>query len=291
MNIFKQYIPEHSVMAIIFFIIGFMGCVTAPPDKSTEWEKEYINLGKWSESELDSLIHESSKIQDISKRIDFLSSQFLNVEYKKSLLIGDLNTAEKFVINFSGVDCFTYLDYVEALRRSDSFSEFKKNLRKVRYQFGEIEFKKRNHFFINWREYNSDYIEDVTDKVGERKARNIIKRLNDRGNGKYFLPGIPPKVQEIRYIPFDSIDNIVLNNLKTGDYAGIYSKLKGLDVSHTGIIIKKDNITFLRHASYVIGKVADEDLKKYISEKNGLVVLRPKEKAEKEEFSWMLLKD
>jgi len=282
MNVSRQYKLAYSVTIIISLTIGLMGCTTTTLVKSTKWKKEHINLGKWSKPELDSFIRESFKIQDIGERINFLSSQFLNVEYKKSPLIGDINTAEIFVINLGGVDCFTYLDYIEAMRRSDSFSKFKNNLKKVRYQSGKIDFKTRNHFFINWREYNLDYIKDITDKLGGKRVRSVIKRLNEE-NGEYLLPGIPTKVQEVHYIPSDSIDNIVINNLKTGDFVGIYSKLHGLDVSHTGIIIKKGDNTYLRHATSDIGKVVDQDFNKYISQTNGFVVLRPMEKIEDED--------
>ncbi|HCY18405.1 MAG TPA: DUF1460 domain-containing protein, partial [Deltaproteobacteria bacterium] len=79
-----------------------------------------------------------------------------------------------------------------------------------------------------------------------------------------------------KYIPADAIDDAVLDKLKTGDYVGIYSKDDGLDVSHVGIIIQAQGTTLLRHASSLAGKVADEDLKKHIAKKEGLVVLRPR---------------
>src|ERR1700757_4891399 len=109
--------------------------------------KELVFLGKWNEKKLDHIIRESSGIQDLGKRIDFLSEQFLNVNYKESTLIGNINTPEVFVINLEGMDCFTYIDYVEAMRLSSSFSQFKENLRRVRYQSGKVTFENRNHFF------------------------------------------------------------------------------------------------------------------------------------------------
>ena len=76
----------------------------------------------------------------------------------------------------------------------------------------------------------------------------------------------------------DEIDNVVLDALSTGDYAGIYSDLKGLDVSHVGIIIRKDNSLSFRHASsqQEYRKVVDQDFKEYIINKPGIVILRPK---------------
>jgi hypothetical protein len=67
-----------------------------------------------------------------------------------------------------------------------------------------------------------------------------------------------------------------MTGLRTGDYAGLYTEKSGLDVSHVGIIIKERGATLLRHASSLQKKVIDQDLVKYLTDKPGLVVLRPK---------------
>jgi N-acetylmuramoyl-L-alanine amidase-like protein len=242
------------------------------------YKEELIFLGEWNEKQLDEIIRKSSEIQELDKRIDFLSGQFLNTIYKESTLIGNLNTPEVFVINLEEMDCFTYIDYVEAMRLSNSFSQFKDNLKKVRYKSGKVAFKNRNHFFTDWIEFDSDHIDDVTDTVGGEKTKTVRKMLNKKENGTYFLPGITVKERKIQYIPSDAIDNTTIERLRGGDYVGIYSEVQGLDVSHTGIIIKDGNKIYLRHASSKEGnrKVVDEDLISYISNKPGLVILRPK---------------
>jgi hypothetical protein len=237
-----------------------------------------ILLGKFSQEELDHVIRKSSNFKDVGKRIDFLSRQFLGLDYVESTLIGDINTPEVFVINMEGVDCFTFIDYIEAMRLSDSFSEFKNNLKKIRYRSGRVAFKNRNHFFTDWIESNSDFVNDVADKIGDKKFIRMIKTLNEKEDGTYFLPGIKPFQREIRYIPSDAINKSVLNKLRTGDYIGIYSEIKGLDVSHVGIIIKNGEKVLLRHASSAAKKrkVVDEDFMQYIADKPGITVLRAK---------------
>jgi hypothetical protein len=235
---------------------------------------EHITLGRFSEKQMNHLLQEAPAISDISARIDFLSQQFLDIPYKEATLTGDVNTNEVFVVNLEEIDCFTFLDYVEALRASKSFSEFKENLVKVRYQSGEIAFEKRNHFFTDWKEFNSEYIEDVTEGIAEGKSRKITKKLNEKDNGSHFLPGVPCREREITYIPSSVIDERISGKLQTGDYAGIYSDIKGLDVSHVGILIRKNDAVFIRHASSRHGKVLDEDFQTYVSDKPGIIVLR-----------------
>jgi hypothetical protein len=236
--------------------------------------EEQINLGKWSPKELDTLLHNASAFSTTNEKVDLLSRQLLNIPYKENTLIGSSEYPEAFVINLDSVDCFTFLDYVEAFLLSKSFNEFKDCLRNVRYQDGKVQFEKRNHFFISWREYNSDIVEDVTTSVGN--SVRVEKELNDRGDGTLYLPGVACINSTINYIPSESIDNKVIDKLETGDYIGIYSDKAGLDVSHVGIFIRDNDKTFLRHASQKHQRIIDEDFREYIKDKPGIIVLRAK---------------
>jgi hypothetical protein len=264
-----------SILRFPFFLFLVL-CVVGVPKVYAH--KELVILGKWSRKELDELLRDASRIKDTGKRIDFLSKQFLGVPYKGHTLIGNLNVPEVFVINLKELDCFTYIDYVEAMRLSNSFDEFKERLKEIRYRYGYVDFKHRNHFFTDWIVFNSRYVDDVTREVGREKTRVVDKVFNSREDGSFFLPGISPVLRRIYYIPSYAVDDSVVGRLKTGDYVGVYSDKQGLDVSHTGIVIKYGNKTYLRHASSRrgIGRVLDEDLKSYILGKPGLVVIRPK---------------
>jgi len=245
---------------------------------SSEDKEVILILGNWDEEKIDYLLGKTSKINDVGGRIDFLSKQFLGVEYKESTLVGNTMTPEVLVVNLKGMDCFTYLDYVEAMQLSDSFTEFVDNLQLIRYQSGDIDYKKRNHFFTDWEVFNSSKITDVTKEVGGDKTKKVKEFLNKREDGTYYLPGIPVVERYIDYIPTTSVDKGVLDSLMTGDYIGIYSDEIGLDVSHTGMVIKNgDKVTF-RHASSKekYRKVVDEDFLTYISTKPGIVILRPR---------------
>lgn len=242
--------------------------------------REHIILGKWREDKIDHLLNESSKITASGQRIGFLSEHFLKTRYKESTLSGDMDTPEVFVINLDGVDCLTFIEYIEAMRRSGSFDEFRKNLRKVRYRGGMIAFKTRNHFFTDWRAFNSDMVVDVTKYISSGRSRDVSKRLNERRDGTFFLPGVSCRLREVTYIPAIHVDERVIDKLRTGDYIGIYSKTEGLDVSHVGIIIRGKETVKLRHASSVkkCMKVVDENFRDYLEAKPGIIVLRVREK-------------
>ncbi|WP_333653683.1 N-acetylmuramoyl-L-alanine amidase-like domain-containing protein [Dissulfurispira sp.] len=235
---------------------------------------ESVILGRWTEERLNAIMREAAEIQGAGERIAFFSEKFLGLPYQEKTLIGDIKTPEVFVINLSAVDCFTFIDYIEAMRLSSSFSEFKENLRRVRYKTGKVAFENRNHFFTDWVESNSEFVEDVTEGIGGKNAIKVEKMLNVKEDGTYFLNGIDPKKHVVKYIPSAVIDDSIMNKLRTGDYAGIYSEVHGLDVSHVGIIIKDSERVYLRHASSVKRKVVDEDFRDYIANKPGIVILR-----------------
>jgi len=50
-----------------------------------------------------------------------------------------------------------------------------------------------------------------------------------------------------------------------------------LDVTHVGIVVRRDARLYLRHASSptAAGQVIDSDLIRYLSGKPGVVILRP----------------
>lgn len=237
-----------------------------------------LNTGRWSRAELDNMIRQASLLKHAGEKVEFISENFLDTAYRESTLTGNADTEEVLVINLEGVDCFTLLDYVEAMRSSGSFDEFIRNIEKVRYRDRKIAFPDRNHFFTDWREYSSDHIDDVTAAVSGGKARKTVKMLNLKADGSYFLPGIKVERREIWFILSDDLDSSIIDRLESGDYIGIYSPLDGLDVSHAGIFVRKNCSVCLRHASSAegVGRVVDDDLLKYISAKPGLVVLRPK---------------
>ncbi len=240
---------------------------------------EQIILGKWTRESLDILFKEASDIPHPVRRIDFLSRQFLGTKYKEATLTGNADTSELFVINLEAVDCLTFIEYIEAMRRSVSFEEFRANLTRVRYRSGLPAFKNRNHFFTDWKAFNSDMIMDVTKHIAVGKSKNVSKRLNEKQDGSCFLPSIQCRLRAVTYIKTIDLDENILARLETGDYAGIYSKTDGLDVSHTGIIIKEDNSVYIRHASSQKQnmKVIDEKLMDHLKSRPGIIVLRPRD--------------
>lgn len=219
---------------------------------------EYINLGKFTQDET----------IFIEKDIKKLTNKFLDTSYVSNTLTNfEINTSkENLIINFEALDCFTFIDTIEALKNSKDIISFRDKLIHTRYKDGLISYHDRNHFFTDWLENNN--MQDITCALGV--CNKQTKFLNK--DFKY-LKEIQTVKREVSYIDTKDIN---LSLLQNGDYIGIFTKLLDLDVTHTGIIIKKDDQVYIRHASSKKRKVIDDLLLEYTKNKAGIIVYRAK---------------
>jgi hypothetical protein len=234
-----------------------------------------INLGRWSRESIERLLAAVHPMTP-AYRISFISKAFMTTPYKQATLVGDGRTEERLVINLAEVDCFTFLDYVEALRRSSTFHEFINNVREVRYRSGVLGYATRNHFFTDWIEQNDHYVNDITEEIGREAVRTIKKRLNRKEDGTAFVQDLLPFERAVTYLPVNALFGTL--ELRNGDYLGVYSPFEGLDVSHTGIVIEDQGSFVFRHASSQedARQVIDQDLMNYLKNKPGIIILRPR---------------
>lgn len=234
--------------------------------------RDKILLGRWSEEKIEDLLRRAPSAS--GERIAFISRAFLFHPYKEASLSPP--GEEEFVVDFEGFDCFTYLDTVEALRLSGNFVEFRQNLLRVRYKDGRLSYESRNHFFTDWISNNRRSLFDATTLIGGSHALTVEKMLNIKDDGSPILEGLLPFVRQVTYIPTPLLPSC-MQALRTGDYIGVYTSKAGLDCCHVGICIKEDDRLSLRHASSRAGKVVEEDFRTYMTDKEGIIVLRAKD--------------
>ncbi|MEU8896228.1 DUF1460 domain-containing protein [Nocardia sp. NPDC048505] len=208
--------------------------------------------------------------------IEALSRRFLGTPYGANMLVGSATEPERLIVDFRRVDCFTYLDYVEALSRSATRDEFVANLVDTRYAGGTVDFGHRKHFFTDWAATPRIAATDITGALSPA-AVPITKYLNAKADGGQYLPGLPVVERPMTYIPAAAVDGAVADQLRTGDYLGAYTDQAGLDVTHVGIFVQTPNGPVFRNASSLAenNKVVDTPLFEYARTVPGLIVLRP----------------
>lgn len=209
-------------------------------------------------------------------RIVAISGRFRNTPYAANRLVGGPDETERLVLDLDGFDCFTFLDAVEALRRSSTVDDFPVQLVQVRYKTGAVSYANRRHFFSDWVSEPGSPVKDVTARIGQGREVHVDKLLNQGEGGELLLKGIDVTPRRITYLPAGELDEELLAALEPGDYVGIFSTRPGLDVSHTGLIVKNGAAIMFRHASSRAGmeRVIDEELITYLHDKAGLVIYR-----------------
>lgn len=241
------------------------------------WEAFATNsLGEWEPPHLREILVASEHIKNPSKRTVVISTFFLGAPYVANPLMGGPTEAERLVVKLDGFDCFTFLDTVEALRRTRDENEFILNLINVRYKNGKVSYLNRNHFFSDWVVGTNAVVKDVTSAVSLGRHRIVKKELNHKDDGSFWVKGLPVSERVIAYIPTEELKIDVLTLLRSGDYIGVYAPKSGLDVVHTGLIIKTAEEVMIRHATSRTGvyQVTDDPLIEFMRDKAGLIVYR-----------------
>ncbi|GGK36531.1 N-acetylmuramoyl-L-alanine amidase-like domain-containing protein [Nocardia camponoti] len=209
--------------------------------------------------------------------IERLSGRLLGTPYRANMLIGSASEPEQLVIDLSAVDCFTFLDYVNAATTATNPDTFTTALIATRYRDSRVEFASRKHFFTDWATGTAPLADDITATLSA-DATTVAKTLNAKGDGSLYLPGLPTVDRAITYLPSSAVDAAVTGGLRTGDYLGAYTPTAGLDVTHVGILINTPAGPMFRNASSLVAnnRVVDQPLSDYLATVPGVVVLRPR---------------
>uniref|UniRef100_A0A832DLV5 DUF1460 domain-containing protein n=1 Tax=Ignavibacterium album TaxID=591197 RepID=A0A832DLV5_9BACT len=243
-----------------------------------------------------------NKLSDkpLGEVISEIGKSFLNTPYQAHTL--EVTDREQIVINFSELDCTTFLETSFALARCIkknrmTFDEFKNELQFIRYRDGKLdEYPSRLHYFSDWI-YNNiqkGIIKDVTKEIGGKPIKFNVNFMSQ--NPKYykhlqsnpeFIPIIKKQESEINvrqyyYIPQDEIKKVE-DKISEGDLIALTTSDKGLDIGHVGIAVKMKNerIHFM-HAPQVGSKVEITEIPlaeyvKKIKKHTGIIVLRATE--------------
>lgn len=222
---------------------------------------------------------------------------FLNTPYEAHTL--EVADKEQLVINFSGLDCTTFLETTFALARcikqnKTTFDGFKNELQLIRYRDGKLdEYPSRLHYFSDWIYNNAKkgLIKDVTKEFGGKPIKFKVNFMSENPHLYKHLKVNPEFVEEIKnqeqeinkreyyYIPESEISKAE-SMIQNGDLIALTTSDKGLDIGHVGIAVKMpDGKIHFMHAPLVGSKVqisesSLSDYVKQIKKHTGIIVLR-----------------
>jgi hypothetical protein len=221
------------------------------------------------------LLSSAKHDRSAERRIDILSRHFLGHAYTPNPLIGSADTPEVFTASLDGLDCVTYIETVLALARASGANDFVEWLRKIRYDRGRVDWKRRHHYMTQWIRNNQrrGIVRSISVPALPIRSK---KRILD------MVPGLGAQQARIRYVPKRAVRGLE-PHLKSGDLIFFVSTRARLDVFHAGIIVREGKATRMRHASRSRGSVVEQALSEFLKENRmaGVMVVRPQGPARK----------
>ena len=205
---------------------------------------------------------------------------------------------EHLVINLRGFDCLTLVENSLALSRClssarTSFDDFRAQLTYIRYAGGTIKgYTSRLHYFTDWMADNvrKGVVQDMTLAVGGEDYRKTINFMSTHRDSYKQLAddSAMERVKEaeaslsgnaLHRVPREKIAS-VLSLLRNGDIIGIVTSMEGMDIAHTGMVLRKDGTAKFLHAPLSGGAVTTSEgsLAEYVrrtKSMTGIVVARP----------------
>lgn len=181
---------------------------------------------------------------------------------------------ESLVVNLREFDCTTFVESCFALSLTIksgqiSFYNFCNNLKNIRYRDGLIDgYLSRLHYFSDWisNNQNKGYVHDYTRQAGGLPYPNRVYFMSSHVDAYKQLKAdsllLKPLTEieneisshEFFYISEENIEK-ALPKLCEGMIVAFTTGIIGLDIIHTGILVKVDREIHLLHASSDEGKV------------------------------------
>ena len=214
------------------------------------------------------LLRQGATVPAAGARIEMLSQGFLGRPYVANPLIGSAQMKEVFTASIDGFDCITYVETILALARSSKVDEFVEWLRRIRYENGQVEWRRRNHYMTSWIRNNTriGVVREIAATAGFITKNRILN----------VVPELPPARARFRCIPKRFMPRLAAK-LRSGDLIFFASTRSHLDIFHCGIIVRQPGGLFIRHAARSRQAVVDQELPEFLKNNRmaGVVVVRP----------------
>lgn len=212
------------------------------------------------------------------ERIAFLGNELLGTAYVAHTLEGE---KELLRVRTDALDCTTFVEFVAALaktagERRCSWRDFLVNLCSFRYRGGNLDgYGSRLHYIAEWVLDNA-YRGNLTDVTpGIVGVRYAVKTIDFMSSNRDRYPALADSAvfERIRgveqgfrnhrfpYVKSTALGNrAVVEGLRNGDIVALTSVVKNLDVTHMGLVVFRDGVPYLLHASSSLGKVVLSDV-------------------------------
>ena len=208
----------------------------------------------------------------------------------------DQGPAERLRLDLARFDCFLFVEQLLALVQLDprrpaaAPQAFAEGVRRLRYDGGRVTYCDRHHYFSLWAAaaQQQGLLTDITATLpGARRRRIPLRFMGDHpqayrpmrqsANRRCISQRERGLVVDQAYVPTGALER-ALPQLRNGDIFGLVTRVKGLDVTHVGVVEVEGGRHHAVHAAPGRGVMRSWDLARYVAgvpDVVGLMVLRP----------------
>lgn len=237
---------------------------------------------------------EINDVRSPGEKVVEIGMKFLGTPYVASTLEGE---PEMLTVNVSQFDCTTFVETVIAMVKTleegrNSWRDYLFNLQNIRYRSGEIDgYPSRLHYITDWgmdNVYRGNF-SDATTSITRHQF--IVRSLDFMSRNASSYSALADSMNLIRIkevengyrnvrFPYIKTINLskkdVIDQLKNGDILAFVTNISNLDVSHMGILVFKDGIPHVLHASSSVGEVVltDDSLYDFMKKNRNLIGIK-----------------
>jgi len=248
---------------------------------------------------LDRIFHdlEPKKDSSMGQLMVMVGKEFLGTPYVAHTL--DNRDKEELIVNLRELDCTTFVENCLAIARTiksgkPNFRKFTHQLENVRYRNEKLDgYLSRLHYFSDWIANNEKkgLVEDVTYQLGGTPDPLNLNFMSTHADlypqikkHPEWVTQMAEREKEISAHSFYLIKKQDLEEVESGiqdgDIAALTTNIKGLDISHVGIMVKENGRVHLLQASSLAKKVIIDPtpLADYLAPRksaSGIMVVRP----------------
>lgn len=267
------------------------GRISASYPGEVRWHNEASDTTKINSILIDAYNHGDKSPNEL---MIYIGAKFEGTPYAPGTLEG---SPEMLTVNIDEMDCTTFVETVAAMvltvkERRNSWQDFLYNLEQIRYRQGRADgYASRLNYISDWIVDNTHRgnMRDITDRLPGVKYQ--VKTLDYMSHHRDAYPAMKDdeiyekiKSCEVGYrshrFPYIRSSALMSKKspswIKEGDVIAFTTKTEGLDISHIGIVILKDGVPHLLHASSKQGKVIIDPmpLSEYLRKNNNLTGAR-----------------
>lgn len=176
-----------------------------------------------SREEAEKILRNHEAVTSVQKRMELMSKLFLGLPYGHSGPLGEGEQGrydQDPLYRFDTFDCTTFVETISSLALARTADEFEDHLNKIRYEHGEIDYLKRNHFTdLQWIPFNvqNGYLSEINAVV-------VPQALIKTAEAEINFPG---------WLKSHKIDQLVVPMATMEEKQSLLEELHGLAASYS----------------------------------------------------------